>query len=291
MPPPVITSATTRTIDTDTAFSYTITATNSPTEFSATKLPAGLTINKATGVISGSIAIAATYTINLFATNAGGTGRATLTLTVNKKYVAPLINWIKITYGANAGYVYSGVNEKNKLPATFAGSRYTNVLSYWNCYSSPDYAMSGDTFASNGDGLLTAEYPYSGGNKDEIFNYPYYSNTYGYTSMWVNVQGYLNKYGPSPINLNVSYLWTNKYDCDIFSYRTGCSVSCYPVWIYNGTVYFHVTTHETTTGPALSTSNLTYGPYSTSKYLEFSGGFNIGLVFQANGTRTVAVNN
>src|SRR5207237_9993250 len=50
---PVITSPLTACGAVGSAFSYTITATNNPTSFTASPLPAGLTVNTSTGVISG----------------------------------------------------------------------------------------------------------------------------------------------------------------------------------------------------------------------------------------------
>jgi hypothetical protein len=64
------------------AFSYTITASGSPTSYSATPLPAGLSIVAATGVISGTPTTAGTTSVLLGSTNANGTGNATLTITV-----------------------------------------------------------------------------------------------------------------------------------------------------------------------------------------------------------------
>src|SRR5438094_1475128 len=65
------------------AFSYQITATNNPTSYNATGLPAGLSVNTSTGLISGTPTTAGTYSVTISATNAGGTGSATLTLTIN----------------------------------------------------------------------------------------------------------------------------------------------------------------------------------------------------------------
>ena len=82
-PAPVISSATTASGAVGSPFSYTITASNSPTSFNATGLPAGLSVNTTTGVITGTPTGTGSSTIALSATNAGGTGTATLTLTVN----------------------------------------------------------------------------------------------------------------------------------------------------------------------------------------------------------------
>ena len=79
---PVITSATSATGTVGTSFSYQITATNTPTSYGATGLPAGLTVSSTTGLISGTPTAAATSTVTLSAVNIGGTGNATLTLSI-----------------------------------------------------------------------------------------------------------------------------------------------------------------------------------------------------------------
>ena len=81
--PPVITSATTATVAIGNDFSYAIEADNTPDAFGATGLPAGLTVDPGTGVISGVATSATTASITLTATNSGGTATATLTLTVD----------------------------------------------------------------------------------------------------------------------------------------------------------------------------------------------------------------
>ncbi|KAB2653039.1 MAG: hypothetical protein DVB32_11015, partial [Verrucomicrobia bacterium] len=85
---PVITSATIATATVGQLFTYTITANNTPTSFNATGLPAGLTVNSATGLISGTPTTASTITLTIFASNVTGTGNQSLTLTVN---LAPII--------------------------------------------------------------------------------------------------------------------------------------------------------------------------------------------------------
>ena len=89
---PVITSPHTAPGTVGTAFvTYTITATNSPTSFTATGLPAGLTLNLATGAINGTPTVAGVSVVALGATNGIGTGTATLTITVAAAGVAPII--------------------------------------------------------------------------------------------------------------------------------------------------------------------------------------------------------
>lgn len=63
-------------------FSFLISAINSPTAYAATGLPAGLTINTATGVISGTPTSAGTTVVELSASNAGGVARSTLTIAI-----------------------------------------------------------------------------------------------------------------------------------------------------------------------------------------------------------------
>src|SRR5437870_11868248 len=83
-PKPVITSPTTATGQVGVAFSYQITASNGPIiSYGATGLPAGLSVNTSTGLISGTPTTAGTYSVTISATNSGGTGSATLTLTIN----------------------------------------------------------------------------------------------------------------------------------------------------------------------------------------------------------------
>ena len=80
--PPVISSPLTASGVVGDPFTYTITASNSPTSFGATGLPTGLTVASATGIISGSPTAAATSNVSISATNADGTGSDTLVLTV-----------------------------------------------------------------------------------------------------------------------------------------------------------------------------------------------------------------
>lgn len=79
---PVITSAAAASGGTGVAFVYQVVATNNPTRFDATGLPPGLAINTATGLITGTAGAAGTFSVNLSATNATGTGTRALTITI-----------------------------------------------------------------------------------------------------------------------------------------------------------------------------------------------------------------
>lgn len=81
--PPVITSPLTATATTNAPFSYNIRASLSPTSYQATGLPAGLSVNTSTGLISGTVSAAGVYTFNISATNVVGTTTRTLSLTVS----------------------------------------------------------------------------------------------------------------------------------------------------------------------------------------------------------------
>ena len=115
-PPPVITSGTTATGSTGAAFNYSITATNSPTSFNATGLPAGLSVNTATGAISGTPSASGVSNVSLSATNAGGTGTSTLTLTVNPP--PPSITSLSTATAVN-GTAFSYTITASNSPSSF----------------------------------------------------------------------------------------------------------------------------------------------------------------------------
>ena len=80
---PVVTSAIVASGVINQPFSYQIIATNAPTGYAASGLPATLTVNPATGLISGTPLTSGTINATISATNAGGTGNGPLTITIN----------------------------------------------------------------------------------------------------------------------------------------------------------------------------------------------------------------
>jgi Putative Ig domain/Abnormal spindle-like microcephaly-assoc'd, ASPM-SPD-2-Hydin len=119
VPAPVITSATTASGIAGSAFSYQITATNSPTSYGATGLPAGLVINTTTGVVSGTPTATGTSSVTLGATNSGGTGNATLTLTIAiAKPTITSATSASATVGAAFSYQITATNSPTSYGAT-----------------------------------------------------------------------------------------------------------------------------------------------------------------------------
>lgn len=116
-PAPVITSSLTASGTTGTAFTYTITATNSPTSYNATGLPAGLSINTSTGVISGTPTGVATTSVTITATNAGGTDTQTLVITVSNP-PAPVITSI-LTASGTTGSAFSYTITASNTPTSY----------------------------------------------------------------------------------------------------------------------------------------------------------------------------
>ena len=80
--PPVITSPGTATSMQGQPFAYQITASGNPTSFAATGLPAGLSINTSTGLISGTPLTHGSAVPTIFATNPSGTVSQPLAITI-----------------------------------------------------------------------------------------------------------------------------------------------------------------------------------------------------------------
>ncbi len=138
-PVPVISSALTRSGNVGSSLSYTITASNSPTSFGASGLPAGLSVNTSTGVISGTPTATGTVNTTISATNAGGTGSATLVFTISAALPsAPVINSALTKSGtvgtAISNYTITATNSPTSygasgLPAGLSFNSSTGVIS------------------------------------------------------------------------------------------------------------------------------------------------------------------
>ena len=112
-------------------FSRTLTATNSPTSWSATGLPSGATLNSS-GVLSGTVSVAGNYTINVTASNAYGTS-SSISFTLSIVTVAQA--------GLTAAtddhfFAYANTAGGNACPACygFAGCQNTANAPFYNAY-------------------------------------------------------------------------------------------------------------------------------------------------------------
>ena len=103
-------------------FNYQIAATNTPTSYSSTVLPANLTLSQSNGMISGIPAQAGSTGVTISATNAGGTGNNSLTINV----LTPFATWQNLYFTAS-----DLMNPAISGPtATPAGDGITNLMKY-----------------------------------------------------------------------------------------------------------------------------------------------------------------
>jgi hypothetical protein len=97
------------------AFSYRITADSSPTNYSAINLPANLTVNNASGIISGKPNLAGKFNTTISAQNRVGTGAAPLVISV---YPAPVFSSITSATGY-VGLSFSFMATASNFPTSY----------------------------------------------------------------------------------------------------------------------------------------------------------------------------
>lgn len=140
-------------------FYYQSTATNTPISYDASGLPSGLSVNTTTGLISGTPTTAGVYPVMLSATNASGTGRATLTLTVTA-VKAQSAFFAGESVLSNGVYYLSFPNE--------------NFFGYYSYLADPHYIYHFD---------LGYEYVFDANDgKGGVYLYDFKSNGFFYTS-------------------------------------------------------------------------------------------------------------
>ena len=118
---PVITSQSTGNGEISAAFTYQITASHSPTRYTASGLPPGLTVNATTGLISGKPTALGNFSVNLGATNSSGTGNAVLALAIAPRITVTSNATAPATQGMPFRYQITASNPPHVSYAVFRG--------------------------------------------------------------------------------------------------------------------------------------------------------------------------
>ena len=149
-PAPVITSSTTATGTTGSSFFYQITATNSPTSYSASGLPSWASLNTSNGQITGTPDAAATTNATINATNAGGTGSGPLAITITS--VGPPPPFSTTTYHAFGDSITVGTGGTNPYPNTIAADNGWTLTNQAQVGVQSGFVNSGEIFPHENPG-------------------------------------------------------------------------------------------------------------------------------------------
>jgi len=138
--------------------SYRIIGTNSPLEYGADSLPAGLTVDPGSGIISGTMASSGTFPVTVFAVNQGGAGYGVLNVT-GPTLPPPIFdscgasNWPSSSQ--NVPYINSGDHVDD---LTMIGGADHAIYASWY---SPDPFVPFPYLSTDGT-VMTATSPYAG---------------------------------------------------------------------------------------------------------------------------------
>jgi hypothetical protein len=190
---PVISSSLAQSGTVGSAFNYQITASGSPTSYGAAVLPPGLTLNTATGAITGTPTGAGTFSVNISATNSAGTGSAALVITVNPSASAPVISSSLAqsgTVGSSFNYQITASGSPTSYGAVVLPAGLTLNTSTGAITGTPTAAGTSNVSisATNGSGTGTATLvitvsPSGGGASGLIAGWDFQTTTSGGTAV------------------------------------------------------------------------------------------------------------
>jgi fibronectin type 3 domain-containing protein/regulation of enolase protein 1 (concanavalin A-like superfamily) len=136
---PVINSVLAMTGTNGRAFTYAIGTFNRPTGFGATGLPSGLSINTSSGVISGSPSVTGTFAVTISASNALGTGSATLVITLLPAAPGSLVGTSSNNASILSWNASAGASSYKVKRSTASGTGYVVIASGVTGTSYTDY--------------------------------------------------------------------------------------------------------------------------------------------------------
>jgi sugar lactone lactonase YvrE len=197
VPAPVISSALTANGTYGVAYTsgsplYRITASNAPTSYSVTgTLPGGITFDTSTGILSGTPTQSGLFNVTVGAMNAGGTGTASLGLTIAKATQT-------ITFAALGNKTYGNA------PFTVSGSATSGLSVAFSVLSGPA-TITGSTVTITGVGIVTIRAAQAGNTNYSAAANVDQSFTVAKATLTVTADNQTRAYGVANPTLTVAY--------------------------------------------------------------------------------------
>ncbi|MDD2764142.1 MAG: fibronectin type III domain-containing protein [Opitutaceae bacterium] len=170
-PGPVITSALSVSANQGQNISYQITATNSPTSYGASNLPAGLSVNPSTGAISGRLTASSSVTSSISATNSYGTDTKNLVWTITAAVIT-----------TNASVAPSAIVNGNSVTLTRNGTANFGIAWTENTIWLPG----GSSQVLGNLGLGSMSYTPTAGLGTYSYQFRLVDNYSNYQDQWIN---------------------------------------------------------------------------------------------------------